>query len=305
MSYGLALSGGGARGAAHVGVLLALKEYGLWPDFLAGTSAGSIPTGCLAAGMAVEELQKEVEYLGECGNWYLDPDYKGMIQFIPQMIDRKPVSLKGFFKGNRLERYFCKITEGKRLEEAQMGILIPAVDLYSGRPVVYTNLRTWKKEGSSLKRLPGEVSGEPVIWEEKGMLCEIMMASSSVPGVFCPRQMDGRLLADGGITNNLPVSLLGAAGVETIIAVDVGGEEKMTDRSSILDVVWRSLAIRGESLELCHSQGEVLTLKPRLPETAGLLDFSSMKELMEAGYEYTVKKIPVIKKVLKNKKTFK
>ena len=69
MRYGLALSGGGARGAAHVGVLLALKENGLWPDSLAGTSAGSIVAGCIASGMSPKELKKEVEYLAECGKW--------------------------------------------------------------------------------------------------------------------------------------------------------------------------------------------------------------------------------------------
>ena len=291
MNYGLALSGGGARGAAHVGALLALKEYGLWPDSLAGTSAGSIVAGCIASGMAPEELKAEVEYLSECGNWYLDPDYKGMLQFIPQMLERKPVSLKGFLKGNRLERYLCKVTKGQRLEETAAGVLIPAVDLVSGKTVIYTNL---KKE----KPFPREVSGEPVFWETRGTLCSIMMASSSVPGVFCPRKLDGRLLVDGGVTNNLPVSLLAAAGVKKIIAVDVGGQKKMTEKSSILDVVSRSLEIRSESLEMCHAQGELMTLRPQLPESAGLLDFSFMEEAVQLGYEDTVKRIGAIRKAL-------
>ena len=296
MRYGLALSGGGARGAAHVGVLLALKENGLWPDSLAGTSAGSIVAGCIASGMSPEELKKEVEYLAECGKWYLDPDYLGMIRFIPQMLERKPASLKGFLKGNRLEKHLCKITQGRKLEEAAMGILIPAVDLYSGRPVVYTNLK-------GAKQLPREVSGEPVFWEEKGMLCAIMMASSSVPGIFCPRELNGRLLVDGGVTNNLPVNLMAAAGVKTIIAVDVGGQDKMTDRSSILDVVSRSLSIRSASLEMCHAQGELLTLNPHLPESTGLLDFSSMEEAVEIGYDYTVRRMPAIRRALTSEKS--
>lgn len=295
MSFGLALSGGGARGAAHVGVLMALREHGFWPDCMAGTSAGSIVAGCIASGVALEKLKKEVEYLSECGKWYLDPDYRGMIQFIPQMLARKPASLKGFLKGNRLERFLCEVTEGRRLEECPMGVLIPAVDLYSGKTVTYTNIK-------SPKPFPREVSGETVIWEESGMLCAIMMASSSVPGVFCPRQLDGRLLVDGGVTNNLPVSLLAAAGVETIIAVDVGGQSEMPGKYSILDIVSRSLGIRGESLEMCHAQGEILTLHPRLPKSAGLLDFSSMEELMQIGYDDTVKQMASVRRALSPKK---
>ena len=65
MSFGLALSGGGARGAAHVGVLMALREHGFWPDCMAGTSAGSIVAGCIASGVALEKLKKEVEKLKE------------------------------------------------------------------------------------------------------------------------------------------------------------------------------------------------------------------------------------------------
>lgn len=302
MEYGLALGGGGARGAAHVGVLMALAEQDLLPDVYAGTSAGSIIAGCMAAGMEPEELKREVEYLRECGSWYLDPDYMGMLWFIPQMLDRKPVSLQGFLKGNRMARYLCRITEGKRMEEAKRGILIPAVDINSGRTVVYTNLRAWsRREGMArrkIRKLPEEVSGEPVFWEERGILCDIMMASSSVPGVFRPRELDGRMLVDGGVTNNLPVELLAAAGISPIISVDIGGPPGMTKGASILDVVPRAISIRGESLERCHAKSEALTLRPRLPEGAGLLDFSPMLESLRAGYDCAVRKLPAIRRVV-------
>ncbi|WP_101877717.1 patatin-like phospholipase family protein [Lachnoclostridium edouardi] len=297
MNYGLALAGGGARGAAHAGVLRALEEQGLLPDIVAGTSAGSIIAGCLAAGLTPGKLGEEVEYLSEYGNMYLDPDYWGMLRFIPQMLERRPVCLKGFLKGNKMNQYLCSLTNGCRIQEAKVGILIPAVDLFSGRTVVYTNLDI-EEEKIRKSSLPKEVSGDMVCWEKNGRLCDIMMASSSVPGIFRPRNMGGYLLVDGGVTHNLPVNLLAAAGVKNIIGVDIGNETEMAENGSILDVVTRSFSIRGESLEKCHSQDDILTLRPRLPKNAGLLEFSAMLESMEAGYQYTLKKIPAIRKAV-------
>ncbi len=297
MKFGLALSGGGAKGAAHVGVLMALYEQGIVPDVVAGTSAGSIVAGCLAAGMTPGEIREEVTYLARFGSRYLDPDYLGMLRFIPQLLHRRPTCLKGFLKGNRLLQYLCYITEGKGIEDSALGILIPAVDLYSGRTVIYTNQKP-------VGRKEKQVSGEPVYWEDRGMLCRIMMASSSFPGIFCPRSLDGRMLVDGGVTYNLPTSLLAAVGVKRMIGVDVGKNLGISEKSSVLDVVTRSFSIRGESLERCHSQEDALILRPKLPETAGLLDFSSMTASMEAGYDYTIKKLPAIREKLDCKKSF-
>ncbi|MFR1832235.1 MAG: patatin-like phospholipase family protein [Lachnospiraceae bacterium] len=297
MNYGLALSGGGAKGAVHAGVLKALEEKGLLPDVVAGTSSGSIVAGCFAAGMSISSLTEEVRYLCRNGRRYFDPDYVGMIRLIPQLIKGDSVSLKGFLKGEKLFAYLCRITKGAKIEEAVRGILIPTVDLYSGRTVVYTNLN-----GVSGRWKAGQkVAGEEIIWEKTGLLCAAMMASSSFPAVFWPRSLDGRMLTDGGVTYNLPVDLLAAAGTDVIIGVDVGGELEMTDKSSILDVVFRSFSIRGESLERCHAQKDVLILRPRLKRNVGLLEFSAMEEAMEAGYEYTLSKIPAIRKKISAK----
>ena len=123
MNYGLALSGGGAKGAVHAGVLKALEEKGLLPDVVAGTSSGSIVAGCFAAGMSISSLTEEVRYLCRNGRRYFDPDYVGMIRLIPQLIKGDSVSLKGFLKGEKLFAYLCRITKGAKIEEAVRGIL--------------------------------------------------------------------------------------------------------------------------------------------------------------------------------------
>lgn len=99
MGYGLALAGGGTRGAAHVGVLKALMEAGLRPDAVAGASAGGIVAGLFASGMSVSRMEQAVLHLEKHGGEYLDPDYSGLLAFMPQLLTGKGVNLSGLIKG--------------------------------------------------------------------------------------------------------------------------------------------------------------------------------------------------------------
>lgn len=298
MDYGLALAGGGARGAAHVGVLMALEEEGLLPARIAGASAGSIVAGLYASGMGVDELKDEVRWLGKHGTWLLDPDVAGILMLIPQLFLGRHVGLGGILKGNRLMDYLCDLTKEVQMPDVACGLLIPAVDLTSGDTIVYTNLlrdRTRRKKALGL---------EHVRWEHGGRLGEIMAASSSVPAVFAPRRLGTYCLVDGGVTNNLPVDLLVAAGESCVIAVDIGTEYEAPEEVSLIEVATHSYSIMSRELKDCRSSGEVLLLKPRLQAGTGLLDFSGMEECMRQGYDYTVKKMPQIRQVLRRERRY-
>lgn len=292
MDYGLALAGGGARGAAHVGVLMALEEEGLLPKRIAGASAGSIVAGLYASGMEIGRLREEVLWLGKRGKWYLDPDVVGVLMLIPQILMCRKVGLSGILKGDRLMKYLRGLTGGVRIEDAKREVLIPAVDLNSGDTVVYTNL--FRKKAMSTKAL----RQEHVRWVEEGGLGEIMMASSSVPTVFAPRYIGDHRLVDGGVTHNLPVDLLIAAGEPCVIAVDIGTEYEAPDDNSMIEVATHSFSIMSRELKDCRSSGERLLLKPKLEAGAGLLNFSHMEACMEQGYRYTRSMVPEIKRVL-------
>ena len=289
--YGLALAGGGTRGAVHVGVLTALEEVGLLPDVVAGCSAGSIVAGLYAAGMSVGQLREVVRGLAGHGRSYIDPDIWGISLFLPQMLMGKETSLKGLIKGNRLRRFLCDLTDGLDLRDVEKGLLIPAVDLNSGDTVVFTNLFGDKIPITALKQVH-------VKWERKGSLCDIMMSSSSVPAVFKPREMEPFLLVDGGVTNNLPVDLLIAAGESRVLAVDIGQEYEMIHDNSVTETAFHSFSIMSRELKDCRSSGELLLLKPPLPKGAGLLTFEYMEECMEKGYVYTKKLLPRIRRAL-------
>lgn len=289
--YGLALAGGGTRGAVHVGVLTALEENGLLPTQVAGASAGSIVAGLYASGMDIGKMRDTVRWLAAHGENYIDPNIIGVILFLPQVLLHRKTSLMGLIKGNRLSDFLCDLTEGIEIQDCKKGLLIPAVDINSGNTVVFTNLFQEKVPMSALRE-------ENVRWQKNGLLCDIMMASSSVPAVFCPRQINGFLLVDGGVTNNLPVDLLISTGVSNVIAVDIGEAYEMPKDHSIMEIAFHSFSIMSRELKDCRSSGEILLLKPPIPKGSGLLTFEYMEECMESGYLYTKKMMPRIKHVL-------
>lgn len=292
--YGLALAGGGTRGAAHVGVLTALEEAGLLPDRIAGASAGSIVAGLYASGMKTGDMRETVRWLSRHGRSLIDPDMLGIALFLPQILLGRETTLKGLIKGNRLQRFLCDLTDGLDIQGNCGGLLIPAVDINSGDTVTFTNLFREEIPYSALRQ-------EHVKWERSGLLCDIMMASSSVPAVFRPRQMNGFLLVDGGVTNNLPVDLFIAAGESRVLAVDIGEEYEMPHDYSIIETAFHSFSVMSRELKDCRSSGELLLLKPPMPRGAGLLTFECMEKCMENGYVYTKKMMPRIRRVLEKR----
>ena len=89
--YGIAFAGGGTRGAAHVGVLLALEEEGLLPDCVAGTSAGGIVAGIYGAGVDLGMMKEVVQWMSRHGKRFLDPDIIGILTFLPQLFTGQEV----------------------------------------------------------------------------------------------------------------------------------------------------------------------------------------------------------------------
>lgn len=289
MGYAMAFSGGGVKGAAHVGVLKALKEEGLLPDFVAGTSAGAIVAGLYAAGMTIPQMEELVHGLAKKGRSYLDPDYEAILELVPGLLAGKKELLPGLLKGNRLCTLLHQLTGGIYLEEAVLPFVIPAVDLFSGDTVVFTNQEKTQ-----------ETAG--VRWERDGLLSQAMMASASVPAVFAPRKIKEYLLVDGGVSDNLPVNLLYAAGGRSIVAVDAGSVYKAPEHSSMMEVVSHSFSVMSRQLKECTSGKEGFLLRPAGECSGGLLDFDIMVECMEAGYEDTKGNMGKIKAYLESQR---
>ncbi|MBE6906802.1 patatin-like phospholipase family protein [Marasmitruncus massiliensis] len=287
MSFGIALAGGGVRGAAHVGVLRALHENGLLPVSIAGTSAGSVVAGLYAAGVTPDEMVQLVKWLSKTGYLFVDPDYAGILKAVLQFLTNRPVTLSGLIKGNRLEKVFKKYTKSLAIQDSKLKTVIPAVDINRNRTVVFTN------------RIPLNKQSETILWQSDVLLSEAMRASIAVPTVFRPKQIGNLYLVDGGVTDVLPVNLLLAAGEANVLAVDISEQYKQLKNQNILEIASRSLSIMSSRLKECASEGEKLLLTPSLPDDIGLLSFGRMEECMEIGYETTVKVLPAIKSLFR------
>jgi NTE family protein len=207
---GLALSGGGARGLAHVGVLKVLEELRVPVHCITGTSMGAIVGATYASGAPVAEMEKfvvEADWSDifrdqpprtEISSRRKADDYKTL--FAPEygVKDGALALPKGVIAGVAIEGFFRKISDRAITIEDFGKLPIPfravAADIETGEAVVL----------------------------ERGSLSQAMRASMAVPGALAPVEIDGRLLVDGGIANNLPIDETRKLCAEVVIAVNIG-----------------------------------------------------------------------------------
>ena len=207
---GLVLSGGGARGLTHIGVLEVLEEMRIPVDFIAATSMGSIVGGLYSTGRVPADMHRIVTEL----HWntpFSDSPPRRELDFRDKQIDtRFPLPLEIGFRNGQI-RGFQGALSGANLE-------------------LFLHELTANADGiRDLDRLPvpfravatDMVAGTPYVFTE-GPLYEAMRASMSVPGIFSPVELRGRILGDGGLVDNLPVDVVRAMGAEVIIAVNIG-----------------------------------------------------------------------------------
>lgn len=207
---GLVLSGGGARGLAHVGVLKVLEEQRVPIDAIAGTSMGAVIGGLYASGMTAAEIEALVRTL----NWnsaFRDRPPRGDLNFRRKQDDREylvrfPLGVKsGDFRVPR------GLIQGQRLTQIlrRETIAVAGIDDFDRLPTRFRAIATDLETGERKVLAHGD-------------LAQALRASLSAPGVFAPVELDGRLLVDGGLVENLPVDIAKEMGVDVVIAVDVG-----------------------------------------------------------------------------------
>ncbi len=230
---GLVLSGGGAKGLAHIGVLKVLEEAGITPDIITGTSMGSIMGAMYAAGYTADELTE----VNKNANWdvlladrikystvaiYEKSETQKYLVQIP-IIGTKIGLPEGLIEGQNLEAHFSDLLWPLTSEQNFDSLAVPfhcvAVDLISGEPVELTS----------------------------GDLVKSIRSSMSIPTVFAPIHMDSMLLVDGGVMCNFPVQQAIDMGADIIIGVYLGYDEnaKIEDISSMTDVIQRTSVLSG------------------------------------------------------------
>ncbi len=228
---GLVLGGGGARGAAHVGVLKVLEEMRIPLSCVVGTSMGSIVGGLYASGVSPERI----EQLLTTADWnelFDDAPPRDALPFPRKQEDNgslfamefgvRPDGLKlpaGLVSGWKIKRLLNMLTLSTVDDDSFDDLPIPfrsvACDLNTGEMVVLSS----------------------------GSLGDAMRASMSVAGAFSPVELDGRLLVDGGVVRNLPVDVARKLGVDVVIAVDVSSVAREWERNSVVAIYSRNIGL--------------------------------------------------------------
>lgn len=288
MKIGIALSGGGAFALAHLGVLKALEEEHIQPDFIAGTSMGSVVAALYASGYTSAEMLDILEHFGleelKGSPWlhFLNRTAQGW----PKLRLHEPRKLPdGLIAGVQLERGIEAALHKKGvrwMKDVSLPLAIPAVDLDSGQTVYFVSKRA------------GLYEDETCIYQDAVPLAAAVRASVSYPVLFRPRRMASLRLIDGGISEHIPVDILKRMGADRVLAVWCDGRGKGRFASEhMLDISGRALELMGR----CVAERNVRHADAILRisgENVGLLDFTRSKKSIQYGYEKTKEALPAL-----------
>lgn len=254
MKIGISLSGGGAKGIAHVGVLQALLDHDIEPDIIAGTSAGAIVGALYAAGIPASEMMNAIRntsYLRIFGlRW---PD-------------------KGLGDMNYLKELLAKLIRVDSFKSLKKLFYVTVTNLNTGQVEI-------KKDGS---------------------LFDAVCASSSVPLLFKPVDINGSMYLDGGIGMNMPVRCL-IGKCDIIIGVNLVNHHPIEDKylSS-----WKEIMSRVFDLSVYNNVKPEMDLCDVVIEPVDIhlysrFNFNQAEQLYRAGYEGAIKQIPLLKEMIK------
>ena len=266
---GLVLSGGGAKGMAHIGALKVIEEAGVQIDFIGGTSMGAIVGGLYASGYSATQLD----------SIFRSVDFDQVIQ------DQFPRGNKSFYEKEDSERYaltlpfnkfklsFPKgISSGQNIYNSLIRLLyhVKDVDDFNNLPIPFFCVATDVENGSE-------------VLLDSGYLPEAILASGSFPSLFEPAELDGKLLIDGGVLNNYPVEELKALGAELVVGVDV--QHGLRDREELLSATDILLQINNYrtvgAMEAKAGQTDIY-IKPEMEEYS-VIDFDEINNIINAG----------------------
>ncbi len=268
---GLVLSGGGAKGFAHVGVLKVLEAAGIKIDYIGGTSMGAVIGGLYASGYNATQIDSIVrvtnfdnlliDYIPRTSKSFYekrnDELYALILPFDHFRIGAPQSLSKGMFNYNLFNKLTLHVRYVRDFNQLPIPFLCMATDIEFGQQVVL----------------------------DKGVLAQALFASSALPSVFSPVILDGRFLIDGGVTNNYPIEEVRKLGADIIIGVDVQNglrdREQLKDATKILFQITNLQMI--EKMKL-NAKNTDIYIKPDIKEY-GAVSFEKAKEIILRGEE--------------------
>ena len=272
---GLVLSGGGARGAAHVGVIRVLEELRVPIDAVAGTSMGAVVGGLYAAGLSASEIEALFRKL-DWKDLLTDRAPRRDLVYRRKQDDRSILAKGslGLRPGEGVELPLG-LVQGQKITQLLRAATLPVAEVqdFDRLPIPFRALATDLE------------TGEPVVLRS-GDLATVLRASMSAPGVLAPVEVGSRMLVDGGLVDNLPVDLARSMGVDRLIVVDVSFPlARREGLESPLDVTNQMIGImvrRGTLESRAKLGAQDILVEPELgPMTA--VNFGRVPQVMDAG----------------------
>jgi NTE family protein len=276
---GLVLSGGAARGLAHIGVLKALEEQGIKIDAIAGTSMGAVVGGLYASGYKIDELEKLA----------LNIDWQQALSDAPPREDVP-------FRRKQDDRDFLVKQQLSFRDDGSLGLPLGVIQgqnlalLLESLLAHTSDTRDFDKLPIPFRAVATDIAnGEKVVFR-KGHLPQVIHASMSIPAVFAPVELDGRLLVDGGMTDNIPLDVAREMGVDVAIVVDIGTPLRNRKQlTTVVDVLNQSITLmtrRNSEEQLAALKPSDVLIQPALA-AFGVTDFGKAQEMIDAGYRAT------------------
>lgn len=268
---GVVLGGGSARGMAHAGVLQWLEEHKIPVDRVAGNSTGALMGAAYATGLSAADIQKLLRE----ADWdtILRPDIPYSLKSYRRKEDDRDYAVKleaGLRQGFRLQ---SGINPGHHLSLMVSRVLLPYSDVanFDDLPIPFRCVATDLEKGE-------------IVVFDSGPLAPAVRASMSLPGTYDPVRLNGRLFADGGILNNIPVDVARDMGADIVIAVRVGprAEEKVAE--TIGGIANRAITLMMQTLERPRLRQADVVIVPNLDGLTAA-DFRKSEEFATRGYQ--------------------
>lgn len=281
---GLALGGGGARGIAHISVLKAIEQAGVKVDCVAGTSMGSLVGAMYASGKTPAEIEQLVLSI-DWERLFNDSLERRERSYRRKADDRLAVNSIGV----GLDRGKLKLTTGVLAGQRilmlfeRMTLPVSGIDDFDRLPIPYRAVATDINTGA------------PFVIDH-GSLALAMRASMSLPGIFNPVEIDGHVLVDGGLVNQVPVDVVRDMGADVVIAVDVGTplEKLDVDASlvAVLNQMTGMLTTGNTRAQLETLESRDILIVPALGKDVGTSDFTKGTQALEIGDKAAASAMP-------------
>jgi len=288
---GVALSGGGIRGTAHIGVLKVLVENDIPIDLISGTSAGAIVASMYACGYTPLEMQIMVQKLKM--NEFIDLNVTvsdlvkhGMKWLYTGMFRFWSVLPTGLIKGDKIEQYFHSLWQERTVRDTTIPVAITAVDLNSADTIFFTS-PVFNSRAILNARYYHNTS-----------LTDAVRASISIPGIFFPKKYRSMTLVDGAVKNNLPTDILRHMGADVVIGVDLGYDGQANyDIKTVGEILIQCIEIMSREVTLLKSeQCADIIIRPNTFD----INFKDLKQALVCigrGEQATREKLAEIKQI--------